>query len=252
MKRILPPYNVRLTVEYDGAAFHGYQYQPNVRTVQEELQRVLTVVLREPPVLLTAAGRTDAGVHARGQVVNFFVHSEPDLTRLRYAVSSMLRNELSVTSAEVVAPSFDARRRAVLKQYTYLILNRPAPPVLEKGRVWHVAAPLNVEAMRAAARHLVGTHDFTSLRAANCGAHSPIRTIVVSDVLLEGSLLRYVVQSKSFLKQMVRNIVGTLVAIGRDPQGHRSIAEILLQRDRRSADVTAPPYGLSLDWVKYE
>lgn len=252
MRRDLPPYNVRLVIEYDGAAFHGYQFQPGTKTVQGELQRALDVVLRERAVLLTAAGRTDAGVHARGQVVNFFVSRSPDLIRLRYAVSSMLRNELSVVSADLVPSHFDARRSAVLKQYTYRILNRPVPPTLDQGRAWHVASPLDIGAMSAAALELIGTHDFTSLRAANCGARSPLRTIVRSEIVQEAPFICYVVQSRSFLKHMVRNIVGTLVTVGRNPAQALPISEVLSRRDRRIAAATAPAHGLYLDWVRYE
>lgn len=243
--------NIRLVIEYDGSHFCGWQQQPDVRTVQEELQRVLTTILREPIAPLYAAGRTDSGVHARRQVVNFYTTGMPDLKRILHSVSRIFRGQLSVLSVDVVADEFNARRHAVRKQYIYRIINRVTPPVLDRGKVWHVSAELDIEQMRRAAAALVGRHDFTSMRGARCAAHSPVKEILESELLVAAPYLTYRVVAAGFLKQMVRNIVGTLVAFGRGSAKLGSMEEILAARDRKLAGVTAPGYGLTLDWVEY-
>ena len=243
--------NVRLVIEYNGAGFCGWQKQPGLRSIEGELQAVLQTVLREKISALCVAGRTDAGVHARGQVVNFKTATAPDLKRLMRAVSSIMRPELTVHCADLVAEDFHARKSSLIKQYSYTIYSRECPPVLDRGQVWYVAGPLNIELMRAAAQQLVGSHDFTSLRGAGCTSHSPIKQIESSELSWEAPYLRYRVVAKGFLKQMVRNIVGTLVGLGRGDLQPATILEILALRDRRAAGMTAPAFGLCLDWVKY-
>ncbi|MCO6432342.1 MAG: tRNA pseudouridine(38-40) synthase TruA [Deltaproteobacteria bacterium] len=243
--------NVKLILEYDGSRFHGWQWQPGLRTIQGELERVLRTVLRADSIAVKASGRTDAGVHARAQVVNFFVEELPDLHRLTHSVSSLLKGEVSVLSADIVPDTFDARRSAVAKQYSYSILARKAPAVLQKGRVWHISAPLSIEAMEAEAALLIGEHDFSSFRDAACANRSPVKTIFKSAFSRKGDLLIYSIAGSGFLKQMVRNIVGTLVAFGRGGAQHSSILDIMRLKDRRVAGVTAPAHGLCLDWVCY-
>lgn len=243
--------NICLVVEYNGSRFHGWQKQPNLRTVQSELERVLKCVLRCEISALVAAGRTDAGVHARGQVINFHVNEPVDLHRLRHSISSLMKGELSVISAEEAAPKFNACRDATSKQYSYTILNRQAPAVLDHGRVWYVPMKLDIKKMQLEAQRLVGTHDFESFRGARCSSTTSIKTIYTSEIVLNGDYLVYRVIGKGFLKHMVRNIVGTLVAFGRGVLNFSSIEEILELRDRTKAGMTAPPYALSMDWVKY-
>lgn len=250
----MAPTNIKLVLEYDGSGFSGWQSQPGLRTIQTELERVLSTVLRVPVHPLYAAGRTDAGVHAHGQVVNFFLEraeSEIDLMRLAHSVSSLMRGELAVLSAQIVPSEFNARSDARSKQYTYTLLAREAPAVLHYGRAWHVGARLNLALMREAAADLVGSHDFSSFRANGCTAKSPVREIISSDLIEQGDLLLYRVVGTGFLKQMVRNIVGTLVGIGRACPTLVSMPELLRRRDRRHAGMTAPAHGLCLDWVKY-
>lgn len=242
---------IRLIVEYDGSCFHGWQMQEGLITVQSELHRVLELVLREKISVVHASGRTDAGVHARGQVVTFVVSKVPDLHRLTHSVSSILKGALSVTDAAVVPDTFHPRRSAKKKQYSYTILHRKAPAVLDKGYVWHITADLDYEKMAEAASCLVGTHDFTSLRAAQCQANSPVKTILESELCLSRDYVVYRVVGKGFLQHMVRIIVGTLVDIGRG-RLHSSMPEILAAKDRRVGGVTAPPFGLMLDWVEYD
>lgn len=243
--------NIRLIVEYNGGEFHGWQMQEGLKTVQSELHRVLELVLREKISVVHASGRTDTGVHARGQVVSFFTSKAPDLHRLTHSVSSLLKGALSVTDAAIVADDFHPRRSAKKKQYSYTILHRKAPAVLDKGYVWHLTADLDYCKMQEAACHLIGTHDFTSLRAAACQAASPIKTILESELCLSKDYVVYRVVGKGFLQHMVRIIVGTLVDIGRG-RLTATMPEILAAKDRRAGGITAPPFGLMLDWVDYE
>ena len=244
-------YNVRLIIEYNGAAFHGWQHQPGLRTVESELKRVLSLVLREEIRVVYAAGRTDAGVHAKGQVVNFLVSAPPDLRRLRFAVSSILKNDLAVLTADFVPLDFRARKSALARQYSYRIENRDTPLVLDHTRVWHVPMALDIPAMARAAEAVIGHHDFTSFRGTQCAARSPLKTVLESELVVTGTMLTYRVVGTGFLKYMVRNIVGAIVEIGRGLKPVDSMGAILAARNRRAAGVTAPAYALYLDWVRY-
>lgn len=243
--------NIRLVIEYDGAAFHGWQTQPGVRSVESELERALAIVLRQKIHPLYASGRTDAGVHARAQVLNFHVPEIPDLRRLILAVSGILRGKLSVLSAEVVPDEFHSRYDAVAKQYSYHILNRACPPVLDKGKVWYIPRSLDVELMKREAKVLEGQHDFSSFRCSGCMARDPVKNIFESEVVQIGDRIVYRVVGSGFLKQMVRSIVGTLVGLSDEMLELRSMSAVLAARDRRKAGITAPASGLFLDWVKY-
>lgn len=242
---------IKLIVEYDGGGFHGWQKQPNLRTVQSELERVLSIVCRGPVGPLHAAGRTDAGVHARGQVVTFRVDNPPELGRIVGGVSHLLKGELSVVSAEFCSEAFHPGISSTHKQYTYRIMNRPAPPVLDARRVWHLAHPLDVQIMREAAVVLEGTHDFSSFRDSECSAKTPVKTIFSINVQRESDLILVEVIGSGFLKQMVRNVVGTLVDMARGRLDPNSMLQVLSARDRRRAGVTAPAHGLCLEWVSY-
>jgi len=244
-------YRIRLLIEYDGSYFHGWQRQPGLMTVHDELRRVLQLVLKEPVSVIHASGRTDTGVHARGQVVCFDSSREVDLQRLTHSVSSLLKNKLSIIEADYVPEDFHPRRSSRAKHYVYTILHRRAPAVLDRGRVWHVTRRLDIEKMQAEARKLVGRHDFSSFRGHSCGARSPIKEIFSSEVEWEPPYLRYRVVGKGFLKQMVRNIVGTLVDLASGRLEASSIEEVLEARDRKKAGVTAPAHGLCLEKVEY-
>ena len=158
-------HRIKLVIEYNGKEFHGWQKQPQLRTVQEELHNAIELVTKQRIKAVVASGRTDAGVHARAQVVAFTLHEMVCLSRLKYAVSSILRNEVAVVHADEVALSFHPLRDSIKKQYEYLILNRQAPPVLLYGRCWHIPHKLDCESMQKAAQYLVGVHDFSSFRA---------------------------------------------------------------------------------------
>ena len=244
-------YNVRLTIEYDGAQFHGWQIQPGVRTVQSELERVLLLATRQQISKLRAAGRTDAGVHARGQVVNFTMPEPVDLRRLSLAVSGMLRPDLAVVAAEYVPLDFDARRCAHERLYVYRLVRRAAPLVLDRFRAWHVPATLDLSAMEQAASMLVGEHDFKSFQGHGCVAKTSVRTILASSFDSDGESIHYKIIGKGFLKQMVRNVIGTLVQVGKRQISVEDFERILAAKDRRKAGPTAPAHGLTLEWVRY-
>ncbi len=243
---------VRLIIEYDGHGFHGWQKQPVVRTVQSQLEETISTILRRPVGTLYAAGRTDSGVHARGQVVTFRVEEPPDLWRLSQGISHLLKGEVTVVRADLVDDSFHPGFSSTHKQYTYRLLNRPSPAVLDIHRVWHVSKPLNLEQMQEWAIQLEGERDFSSFRDSGCTNTTPIKTIYHSRFERDGDLLVYTVIGNGFLKQMVRNVIGSLVDLSLGRLKVTSFTELLERRDRRVAGVTAPPHGLCLDWVSYE
>ena len=239
----------RLIVEYDGSDFHGWQLQPDERTVQEVLESAIERLLGHR-VRAAAAGRTDAGVHADGQVVCFATSKDlaPDV--VRRALNANLPEDVAVRTADVVPDSFDARRSASSRVYTYRIWNRSVPSPFWRRHAWHVFKPLDLEAMSRAAARLTGEHDFSSFRAADCDAAHAVRRVLRSRMTREGELLFYEIEATAFLRHMVRNIVGTLVEVGR---GRRSddLATLLALRDRTRAGATAPPHGLCLREVRY-
>ena len=251
--RIYPyPYNIKLVIEYDGSHFHGWQKQPKVVTVQSELERVLKIAVHTEEIsTLRAAGRTDSGVHATGQVINFYCKEIPDLPRLKHAVSSLLKNQLSVISAEVVPQDFHALHSAKGRVYEYRMLNRAAPPTIDLGKVLHVTANLDIEKMQKHAETLEGVHDFTSFRGAKCMSATPVKTIFSSKIIISGDELIYQVHGKGFLKQMVRNIVGTFLDLQKSNFWTDDIVAVLNAMDRRKAGVTAPAFGLYLREVFY-
>ena len=255
---------IKLTLEYEGNAFSGWQYQPNAVTVQGELGRALEVYLRslakkeglfldEIPSI-NGSSRTDAGVHARGQIASFsWPEMLPfDALRILSALNGITNCNLSILRIEETDDSFDARFSPHYKCYTYRILMRPWSHSLERGQVWRVVTPLNVAAMIEAARLFRGTHDFTSFRASDCTAKSTVRTVLLSEFARTSpEHLVYVIQGNGFLKQMVRIIVGTLVELGQGRRSSDDIPLLLKRKDRRIAGETAPAEGLTLDWVRY-
>ncbi|MFQ5696827.1 MAG: tRNA pseudouridine(38-40) synthase TruA [Myxococcota bacterium] len=244
---------LRLTLEYHGAGFSGWQRQPERRTVQGALEAACER-LAGRPVRVHAAGRTDAGVHAEGQVAHL---DWPDVRRPRSlgeALDAHLPDDLSVVQAIPVRPDFDARRDARSKRYRYRILARRAPSPLRSGVSWHVRGTLDPEAMRRSAECLVGDRDFAAFRGAPGGPpphQSTRRTLDVLRVEVSGDELRVVAEARSFLRHMVRNLVGTLVEAGAGRVSPLEVARILESGDRARAGPTAPACGLCLVWVKY-
>ena len=241
----------KLTIEYNGAGFAGWQRQVNGLSVQEALETAITRFCGER-VPVRGAGRTDAGVHALGQAAHL------DLTRavpaevLRSAVNHHLRPAaISVLDAAPAPEDFDARVSASSRVYLYRILNRRAPPALERGRVWQVAPPLDVAAMREGARHLIGHHDFSTFRDSLCQAKSPLKTLDALDLRRVGDEIHIEARARSFLHRQVRNMAGTLKLVGLGRWHPDDVARALAARDRRAGGPTAPPEGLYLVEVRY-
>jgi tRNA pseudouridine38-40 synthase len=249
---------VRLVVAYDGTGFHGFAVNDGVRTVAGTLTEAISTIIRHP-VTLTGAGRTDAGVHAWGQVISVELSDGTDLDDLTRRLNKLCAPAIAVRSADTVADDFDARFSAQWRHYRYDIWNAPYPNPLLVTRAWHVAQPLDVDAMRAAASALLGEHDFSSFcRRPKVAAGYPEPTLVrnvhaVSWVVadLDGPLLRFEIRANAFCHQMVRSIVGTLVDVGIGKLRPDDVPVILAARDRQLAGQVAPPHGLTLWEVGY-
>jgi tRNA pseudouridine38-40 synthase len=242
---------IKLVIEFNGARFNGWQAQAGNRSIQAELERALTLVTRESPLEVVASGRTDSGVHARAQVVHVVLANMPDLEKIKVGVSGVLKGEVSVLAAEVVEDSFHARFSAHWKHYRYTIMNRVSQPTLDRGFVWYVPNTLDIPRMQAAAQSIVGLHNFKCFQAAGCAAKTTERRIFVSTIRSEPPFLYYDVIGTGFLKQMVRNIVGSLVEIGKGSAKFGSFAELIANADRKLAGPTAPAQGLCLIEVGY-
>lgn len=248
----MTPNRYRLTLEYDGRGLVGWQRQANGPSVQQALEEAVHAFTGET-VRVSGAGRTDAGVHALGQVAHL------DLTRVwpaetvRNALNHHLKPAaIAVLEATAADADFDARFSATGRAYLYRIINRPAPLALERGRAWGVARPLDSLAMHEAAQSLVGHHDFTSFRAAECQAASPVKTLDRLAVERRGEEIRVAAEARSFLHHQVRNIVGTLKLVGEGRWSQADVARALAARDRSAAGPTAPPDGLYLTAVRYD
>jgi len=243
---------LRLTVEYEGTAYQGWQLQPGGPTVQEILERALATALREP-ARVRGAGRTDAGVHACGQVAAVRVTRVPDdLERLRRSLNALTPDDVAVREIAVVDDVFDPRRHASSRVYEYRILNAPAPSPFWRRYAWHVLEPLRMDAMNAAAGTLLGEHDFAAFRGADAEpVRSTVRRVLESRLEPGGAVLVYRIEATAFLKHMVRNIVGTLVEVGRGQRSSETMGDIIAGRDRTRAGATAPPHGLTLVEVRY-
>jgi tRNA pseudouridine38-40 synthase len=242
--------NIKLTVEYDGTNYHGWQIQTTGETIQSVLERAVSTFLRKS-TRITGSGRTDAGVHALGQVVNFFSDKEYEPHRIRRALNALTPFDISIKEVAIVPDSFDARRDGRSRVYEYHILNRPTPSPFHLNRAWHVHQPLDVNAMREAIPCLIGEHDFSSFRAAGCDAMHPVRTVYRNSLEQRAELLVYTIEAMGFLRHMVRNIVGTFIEMGQGLRTPQSFEELLEARDRTKAGPTAPPNGLFLVEVKY-
>jgi tRNA pseudouridine38-40 synthase len=241
----------KLTIEYDGTGLVGWQRQANGVSVQEALETAFERFCGER-LTVFGAGRTDAGVHALAQVAHVDLAREMDLETIRGAINHYLRpHAISILDVVPAPPGFDARLSAKSRRYLYRILNRRAPPALERGRVWHVAPPLDAEAMRAGARHLVGHHDFSTFRDSLCQAKSPVKTLDVLDVTQHGEEIRIAARARSFLHHQVRNMAGTLKLVGLGQWRPEDVAAALAARDRRAGGPTAPAEGLALVAIDY-
>lgn len=241
----------KLTLEYDGGPFHGWQRQESGLTVQEVLETAVFRLSGEES-LVQGAGRTDSGVHALAQVAHVDISRDFPPDTVRDALNHHSRpHPVSVLSAETVDQNFHARFSATGRSYLYRILNRRAGPALDGGRVWWQAAHLDAEAMHEGAQHLIGHHDFTTFRASECQAKSPEKTLDVLKVSRAGDEVHIVAEARSFLHHQVRNIAGTLHLVGTGKWRPRDVARALAAKDRTVGGPTAPPDGLYLTRVSY-
>ena len=241
-----------LKLEYDGAPFVGWQRQSSGLSVQAVLEDAAAKLNRGERVASVVAGRTDAGVHASGQVVQLALRDDIPAAKLRDALNYHMKPHPVVVLDVAPAPAgWNARFSAVGRSYCYRILNRRARPALLAGRVWHVPSDLDVEAMHRAAQSLLGRHDFSSFRAAACQANSPRRTLDRLDVRREREIIEVIAEARSFLHHQVRNMVGTLKLVGDGSWPVERVAAALEMRDRAAAGPTAPADGLCLTGVRY-
>jgi tRNA pseudouridine38-40 synthase len=242
--------HLKLVLEYDGTAYHGWQLQPGLDTIQGELEGALSR-LAGTPVQVRGAGRTDAGVHALGQVASCSATLRLDDVALRRALNALLPRDIVVRAVETVPPEFDARRSARSKMYRYTLLVRESRSALQAGTSLHVPYALDLEAMTRGAVVLVGTHDFSAFRAGSCAARTPIRTVTQVAWRTAGELWCFEIVGNAFLQHMVRIIVGTLLEVGGGKRDAADVPAVLASRDRRRAGKTAAPHGLCLVAVDY-
>lgn len=243
--------NIKLVIEYDGTNYHGWQVQPNGLTIQEVIEEKIQTMTRAR-VRLTGSGRTDAGVHALGQVANFRTPSPIPVEGFQRGLNSLLPPDIVIQAAEEVAPQFHAQYAAKRKIYRYVILQREVPSALFRNYSWRLPGALDVPAMEEASRLLEGRQDFTSFRGADADTEDPVREVFRAEwSVKEPEFLHFTIEADGFLKHMVRNIVGTLVDVGKGKRSPDQFGQVLRSRDRRHAGMTAPPQGLFLVEVKY-
>jgi tRNA pseudouridine38-40 synthase len=244
---------VALKLEYDGGGFSGWQRQDGSITVQQVLEEACAKLTHNTPVLCTAAGRTDAGVHAEAMVASCDLPEEHSAFTIRNALNFHTKpHPLCVLEVAEVDADWNARFSAKSRAYRYAISTRRARLVLEEGRAWHVGRPLDAAAMHEAAQSLLGRHDFTSFRAASCQANSALRTLDRLDVMQYGERVEIFAEARSFLHHQVRNMVGTLKLVGEGRMPAHRVAQILAAKNRAKAGPTAPPEGLYFTAVRYE
>jgi tRNA pseudouridine38-40 synthase len=240
-----------LTIEYDGGPFVGWQRQANGQTVQQRLEEA-ALAINGVPCVVHGAGRTDAGVHALGQVAHLDLRREWRVDRLRDALNAHLRpSPIAVLEARAVGDDFEARFSAIRRHYRYVIRNRRARLALDAGRAWHMARALDVGAMHEAAQLLLGRHDFTTFRASECQANSPIRTLETLDVTRAGDAIVVTTSARSFLHNQVRSMVGSLEHVGSGKWSAADLRAALDAKDRARCGQVAPPQGLYLVAVDY-
>ena len=241
----------KILIEYFGPDFIGWQKQPIGISVQGVIEDAIYSFTKQR-TLAYAAGRTDAGVHARGQVAHFDLDEQIDTRRMVRAVNYFIKpHKISILSCEKMSNDFHARFSALKRHYEYVVLNRAVLSVIDEERVWHVHTPLNIAKMQEAAKYLIGNHDFSSFRAKECQAVSPIKTLDKIDIIISDKYVKFHLSATSFLHHMVRNIVGTLVMVGEGKLQPDDMPRILEAKNRATAGVTAPAYGLYFMKVDY-
>ncbi|MDY6824561.1 MAG: tRNA pseudouridine(38-40) synthase TruA [Thermodesulfobacteriota bacterium] len=243
--------NLKLTIEYDGTHYHGWQRQKADATVQEAIETALFTMTRKP-VTLIGSGRTDAGVHARGQIANFRTDSRIDPRSFQKGLNSLLNDDIAIQDCSEGPPDFHARYDAIAKTYQYRILNRTIPTAIDRHFSWHIRCPLDVTAMQTAMKHIIGRHDFKSFEGGGSNKPNTVREVKATTIC-EGNngIVVLEIKADGFLRYMVRNITGTLVDVGTGKLSPDAIPGILEGRDRALASPTAPPQGLFLMSVEY-
>lgn len=242
----------RLTLEYDGSGYNGFQAQTDQPTVQGAVERAITAFCGET-VRVAAAGRTDTGVHATGQVIGVDLERAWPARTVMNALNAHLVGEaVSVLDCVEAEPDWHARFSATGRRYLYRILNRPGPPALDKGKVWHIRKRMDEEAMHEAAQSLVGLHDFTTFRDVNCQSKSPVKTLDVARVFRNGDEIYLQFEARSFLHRQVRSMTGTLAEVGQGRWAVEDVAAALAAKDRAACGPVAPSDGLYLTGVSYE
>ncbi|MBI5748528.1 MAG: tRNA pseudouridine(38-40) synthase TruA [Nitrospinae bacterium] len=242
--------NIKLLIEYDGTNYHGWQRQLNAITIQEIMENTLFKITSEKTPII-ASGRTDSGVHALGQVANFKTASQIDDISFKKAFNSLLPKDIVVKDAVTVDDNFHSQHYAKSKIYRYCILKRSYPSAFDYRYSWLIKQPLDIDAMKEATSFLIGTHDFSSFRSSTCEARDPVRTLIRLDIEQDRDMILFYFEADGFLKQMVRNIIGTLVYVGNGRFKPITMKTILENKNRASAGPTAPPQGLFLVEVKY-
>ena len=241
----------KFIIEYDGAPFTGWQIQDHTLTVQGALEKAVHELTGEK-VRVHGAGRTDAGVHALGQVAHIDLARAFDIGKLRDGTNAYLRpHPIAVLSAEMVGDDFEARFSAIKRHYVYRIVNRRADLTVALGRAWRVPRPLDVSQMQEAANHLIGQHDFTTFRSTECQAQSPVKTLDQLDVVREGEAITVYTSARSFLHNQVRSMVGSLMWVGEGRWTPDDMRNALNAKDRAACGVVSPPDGLYLARVDY-
>jgi len=242
--------NFKLTLEYDGTDFNGWQSQPNGRTVQDVLEAALAEVLQRP-VRVNGACRTDSGVHAKGQVANFRIETERRCEEILRGGNANLPMDAAILEVKAMDEGFDSRRDAIFRRYQYVICNSPVRPVIERRRAVHIGYSLDLAPMQEACRHLLGEHDFSGFRSVDCRAGRTLLTLEQAELIKRGDCILFNIGCRSFLMNMVRILGGTLVEIGRGKLAPDIIDQILESGDRRLSGPTLPPHGLTLMEVRY-
>lgn len=243
--------NLKLIIEYDGSAYHGWQRQiARLTTIQQVLEAAIQVITQQEAVV-RSSGRTDAGVHAMNQVANFWTTSQLPNRSILLGLNSVLPADIAVKSVEEARPDFHPRYSAISKIYLYRILNRPTRSGLYRNWSWHIRGDLDLNAMLEAARFIKGTHDFSSFCAANSDTEGTEREVLDFSLIRREDFIDFTIEATGFLKYMVRNIIGTLVYVGKGKFTPEDFKRILEAKDRTLAGPTAPPQGLYLKEVKY-
>ena len=243
--------NLKMIVEYNGGGYHGWQRQNNTITVQQVIEEKISIITREE-IKIIGAGRTDAGVHAINQVANFKTGSKIEETKLLKGINSLLPKDVVLKQLAEAAETFHARHDARSKVYLYQIYNRPIRPVMYKDYAWFLRNFLDIDRMKESLLLLMGTHDFSSFSAADKEIKNRIRTVMDVDVKASRcGMVRIYIEANGFLRYMVRNIVGTLVDVGKGKLTPAEFIDLMEAKDRRRAGLTAPPHGLFLMEVKY-